>query len=246
MNKILKRVGIILSVILVLLIIYCIVIHFHGFLDKSDAMTREEVISLLEKGKEYPNYYYSPKDVGISGWIEETIIPKLNKNVLTESTTERYIKDNIVKTLIDGYVVKWENFNTDEQVIIAQENNERKLAFITDLSNYDKELPTDNQIGFDYSLITMEDVFNFEYMGKRNLNNRETIVVKVWNKNDLKLDSIIFYIDKDTGLLMRRIDYAALGLIKFDCDRNVKLDCVSDEDVQKPNLDGYTIVENER
>ena len=146
-KKNLKIVGIIFSIILVLLIIYYIVIHFHGFLDKSDEMTREEVISLLEKGKEYPNYYYSPKDVGISGWIEEKIIPKLNKDVLTESTTERYIKDNIVKTLIDGYIVKWENFNTNEQVVIAQENNERKIAFITDLSNYDINIPTDNNNG---------------------------------------------------------------------------------------------------
>ena len=165
MNKILKRIGIILSVILILLIIYYIVIHFHGFLNKSDAMTRQEVISLLEKGKEYPNYYYSPQDVGISGWIEEKINKKLNNNV--SNKTEKYIKDNIAKTVIDGHVSEWENFNTDERITIALGYKEKNYAFITHLSNYDKEL-----LGLDYSLITMEDVFDFEYMGKRKLDNR--------------------------------------------------------------------------
>ena len=43
---------------------------------------------------------------------------------------------------------------------------------------------------------------------------------------------------------MRRIDYANLGLIKIDCNRNVKLDVVTDKDIERPNLEGYEIVGN--
>ena len=76
-------------------------------------------------------------------------------------------------------------------------------------------------------------------MGERKYEGRSTILVKVWNKDSLKINSTIFYIDKDTGLIMRRIDYTTLGFLKMDCNRNVKLDVVTDEDIQRPNLDEY-------
>ena len=44
---------------------------------------------------------------------------------------------------------------------------------------------------------------------------------------------------------MRRIDYNTMGLIKLDCNRNVKLDVVTDKDVERPNLDGYEILKVE-
>ena len=73
-----------------------------------------------------------------------------------------------------------------------------------------------------------------------------TILVQVWNKDSVKVNSTIFYIDKDSGLVMRRIDYSAMGLKKLDCNRNVKLDVVTDKDVEKPNLDNYEVLNNEK
>ena len=43
---------------------------------------------------------------------------------------------------------------------------------------------------------------------------------------------------------MRRIDYTMMGFIKVDSNRNVKFDSVTDDDVQRPNLDGYEILES--
>ena len=39
---------------------------------------------------------------------------------------------------------------------------------------------------------------------------------------------------------MRRIDYSEIGLKKLDCNRNVKLDVVTDKDVER-YLSGYEI-----
>ena len=73
-----------------------------------------------------------------------------------------------------------------------------------------------------------------------------TILVQVWNKDNVKVNSTIFYIDKDSGLVMRRIDYSEMGLRKVDRNRNVKLDVVTDKDVEKPNLDNYEVLNSEK
>ena len=83
----------------------------------------------------------------------------------------------------------------------------------------------------------------FKYLGKKQVNGRDTILVKVWNKDGFEMDSTKFYIDEETGLIMRRVDYTALGFIKIDCDRNVKMDIVTDEDIQRPDLEGYEILQ---
>lgn len=229
-KKFLKILGIIFSIILSILLIYFIVIHYNGFLNKNNTMNRAEVIELLEKGKEYPNYYYSPQD-SIIFWN------------LYEGKTEYYIKDNIVKCVNNGELLSWTDYNNDENISIWKMDNEKKSAGISSLENYEEN--NDSQRGFDYSLITREDIFNtnFEYMGEKKYEGRNTILVKVWNKDNLKLDSTIFYIDKETGLIMRRIDYVALGFIKSDCNRNVKLDIVTDNDIQRPNLEEYEILQ---
>lgn len=225
-KKIFKVLGIILSIILVILIIYFIAIHFNGFLNKNNSMTREETIKLLEKGKEYPNYYYASK--------EKILFFNINEN-----KTEYYIKDNITKCVNNDQLLSWTNYNNNEIISIWEKDNGKSYATIGSLENYNEN--NENQRGFDYSLISNEEVFNmdFEYMGEKTYKGRTTILVKVWNKDSLKINSTIFYIDKETGLIMRRIDYTALGFLKMDCNRNVKLDVVTDNDIQRPNLEEY-------
>ncbi len=225
-KKIFKVLGIILSIILVALIVYFIMIHFNGFLNKDNSMTREETIKLLEKGKEYSNYYYAPKDKILFLNIEE------NK-------TEYYIKDNIVKCVNNDQLLSWTDYNNNEIINIWEKDNNKYYATVSSLENYNEN--NESQRGFDYSIISNEEVFNmnFEYMGEKAYEGRTTILVKVWNQDSLKINSTIFYIDKETGLIMRRIDYTALGFLKMDCNRNVKFDIVTDNDIQKPNLEEY-------
>lgn len=231
-KRILKIVAIIVIVIVILLITYFIIMHFNGFLNKNDVMNRAEVIELLEKGKEYPNYYYSSSDKLI-------IFFTIDKN-----KTEYYIKDNIVKCVNNDELLSWKDYNNNEVIEIWSRDNGQKYASINTLEKDDENISS--QMEYDYSLISEEETFNtdFEYMGSREYEGRNVILVKVWNKDNLKINSTIFYIDKDTGLIMRRIDYTMMGFIKVDSNRNVKFDSVTDNDVQRPNLDGYEILES--
>lgn len=234
-RKIFKIIGIIILSLLLIALIYFTIIHFNGFLKKDNVMTREEVVALLKKGEEYSNYYYSPEDY--------IFFKKVN-----EMKTEYYIKDDIIKCINNGKVLRWENYNTDEVISIMGKNDGKMYAGISSLKNYyGDETARYSQRSFDYSIIADEKIFNtdFEYLGEKQYNGRSTILVQVWNKDSIKANSTIFYIDKDTGLIMRRIDYSAMGLIKLDCNRNVKLDVVTDKDVERPNLDGYEILKSE-
>ena len=231
MKKVLKVLGIILAILIVLVAIYYVVIHFDGFLNKDNEMTREEVIELLEKGKEYPNYYYSSESTWLFGKIDEI-------------KTESYIKDNIVKVVVDGEVHSWTDYNNKEYIGMPIEYEGKKYISVSNnLDNFEEN--DQSQRGFDYSLISDEETFNtdFKYLGEKQVDGRDTVIVKVWNKDWVSVDSTKFYIDKDTGLIMRRVDYSALGFIKIDCNRNVKMDIVTDEDIQRPDLEGYEILQ---
>lgn len=239
MKKILRIVGITILMLILIILIYFSTIHFNGFLKKDNVMTREEVVSLLKKGEEYPNYYYSSE--------EYMFFIKLN-----EIKTEYYIKDGVIKCVgNNGNILRWENYNTDEVISIMGENNEKMYAGISSLKsyyNYGDEAVLYSQRGFDYSIIADEKTFNtnFKYLGEKQYNGRTTILVQVWNKDSAKVNSTIFYIDKDSGLVMRRIDYSAMGLKKVDCNRNVKLNVVTDNDVEKPNLDNYEVLNSQK
>ena len=232
-KKILKIVGIIIIALILIILIYFSTIHFNGFLKKDNVMTREEVVALLKKGEEYPNYYYSP----------ENYIFFRNLN---EMKTEYYIKDGVIKCINNGSILRWENYNTDEVISIMGKN--AGVSSLKSYYNYGDETVLYNQKGFDYSIIADEKTFNtnFEYLGEKQYNGRMTILVQVWNKDNTKVNPTIFYIDKDTGLIMKRIDYSAIGLIKLDCNRNVKLDVVTDKDVERPNLDNYEVLNSEK
>ena len=231
-RKIFKIIGIIILSLVLIALIYFTIIHFNGFLKKDNVMTREEVVALLKKGEEYSNYYYSPE--------EYIVFKKVN-----EMKTEYYIKDGIIKCINNGKVLRWENYNTDEVISIMGKN--AGVSSLKSYYNYGDETVLYNQKGFDYSIIADEKTFNtnFEYLGEKQYNGRITILVQVWNKDSTKVNPTFFYIDKDTGLIMKRIDYSAMGLIKLDCNRNVKLDVVTDKDVERPNLDGYEILKSE-
>lgn len=232
MKKMFKILGIMLCIMMLILVMYFIMIHFNGFLDKSNMMSRDEVITLLEKGKNYPNYYYS-SHVQMMFYEYE------------QNKTEYFIKDGVVKAMDNGMIMSWTNYNTDENISFWYNLKDGKnYTTISKVSDPQNQTNPYEQMGFDYSLIADEEMTNmdFEYMGEGMYYSRPTILVKVWDKDSSKLNSTIFYIDKDTGLIMRRIDYFAFGLMKMDCNRNVMMDMVTDKDVERPNLDEFEIM----
>lgn len=216
----------VLLVVITIIVVYELGINFDGFLNRSNIMTRQEVIELLEKGKEYSNYYYSPSDS------------------FSSDKTEYFIKDNVIKTVYNGKTILWENYNTDERISIMGEHNGKLYAGTSKMSESD--LNEYSQAGFDYSLIADNEHFNFEfkYLGEKEINGRTYVLVKVWNSGESELLSTKFLIDKEIGLIAERSDYYFLGilLMRMDCDRNLVLDGVTDKDVEKPDLNEYEIL----
>ena len=123
MKKIFKIIGIIILSLLLITLIYFTILHFNGILKKDNTMTREEVITLLKKGEECSNYYYSSEEY------------KLFKKV-NEIKTEYYIKDGVIKCVSNGNILRWENYNTDEVISIMGKNDGKMYAGISSLKNY--------------------------------------------------------------------------------------------------------------
>lgn len=187
----------------------------NGKLDKSNQMTKEEIISLLEKGATYNNYYYcsNPDD---------------------ELKTEYYIKDNVVTCYVGSKLESWTNYNTGEEIRIWGDK--------ATISNNAK-LPEDSQYGFDYSLISKEEIYglNYKYIGEKALMNSNVIIVEESNTNA----TTKFVINKQTGLILERIDlskFFSITFLKIECNRNVKTDIVTNKDIEKPDLSNYKIL----
>ena len=222
-----KKVLIVLLVIIILVLGVVIarelIINYDGKVDKSNPMTREEVIALLQKGKEYNNYYYCSN-------IEDN-----------EMKTEHYIKDNVVATYLDGELKSWVDMSNKEIINIWNMGKEKLVATVGSGIN----INLDSQAGFDYSLVTNEEHYDFEYIGEIEREERTTVVVKMKFKGANGYAK--FYIDKETGLIVGRTDITKaifVSIYMYETDRNVKLDVVRDEDIQKPDSSKYEILEN--
>jgi len=224
-KNILKVLLILLLLLILLWVIYEVSIYSDGKLDNSNPMSREEVIKLLEKGKTYSNYYYCSENIGLFN--------DKNKN-------EYYIKDKIVASYFNSRITNWTDYNTGDVISLFGENK----AMLSSNVNVE-QINIPNQYGFDYSLIADREHYNFDYkyLGQKEKYGKTLIMVSVWDEEE-KGQPVKFSIDKQTGLIFERIDYMKLGFltIKLTCNRNVKLDIVTDEDVAKPDLTKYEIL----
>lgn len=216
-KKTLLIVLIILMIVIALLLVRELFLWSNGKLDKSSTMNKEEVIQLLEKGSTYSNYYYAPE-----------LTPK------EESKTEYYIKDNIVACYLDSKLLRWTDYNTGEEITFS--NSEASIS-------HNAKLVDNEQYSYDYSTLVNSD--QFEYLGEQNDDGRKVIIAQI--KDDINKNvTIKFYIDKETGIILKRTDYTKhfLWTEKLSNDRNVKLNVVTAENIAKPDLSNYKIVEN--
>lgn len=160
-NILLKIILAILSLILIIVIAYEIVIQFDGFLNTDNQMSREEVIQLLEKGKQYPNYYYSPKNTGILGMFEK-------------GKTEYYIKDGIVNCLYNGKTLFWYDLREEDN-----QNNQARFDYslISDKEHFDfdfKYLGEKEIKGRKYILVKVWDKNTSDIICSKFLIDKET------------------------------------------------------------------------
>ncbi len=227
MKKIVKKIIKMIIAILILLIlaflIYMMYLNYDGKLDKTNPMSREEVLALIEKGCKNQNFY-------------ATYTSNENPHEATNKI-EMYFKDNIMRETINGKDFIWVNYETNTRITFWG---------FPQVTIGENEIPSEDensnmtQYGFEYYPITKTEEFDFEYLGEKEINGKTTILVKLKEKSNL--GDIKYFIDKETGIIIKQYYYyidiiPKRGYIK----RDVKFDCVTDEDIKKPNLIGYDV-----
>ena len=143
---------------------------------------------------------------------------------------ETLAKDGKMKVYLYSDLIQWVDVNTKEMLQI---NNESKTAFLS----------------HDGATIKQTTYFNdssikYKYLGEKEENNKKFIVVELKGKSvDRRLT-----INKDTGIIEGIKEFEKKGLITTAIKKDnieVQYDSVTDEDVAKPDLTGYTINEIE-
>ena len=159
-------------------------------------------------------------------WIR-TISEEMNGKSMPQ---EVLVKDGKFKVYMYSDLIQWVDANTKEMLQI---NNESKTALLS----------------HDGATIKQTTYFNdssikYKYLGEKEENNKKIIVVELKGKSvDRRLT-----INKDTGIIEGIKEFEKKGLITTSIKKDnieVQYDSVTDEDIAKPDLTGYTINEIE-
>lgn len=212
-----KNKNILISIIIViaLIIIFFVIREFiianeDGKLDKTNPMTREEIIALLEKGAQYDNYYFSIVDEN-------------------EQKAEYYVKNNIVACYANSRLKTLTDFNSNTITHFNESGEVQSTGEITK--------PSNSQLGYSYSDVTDTENYDYEYLGEVVKNERNIVIIKLKSKG---LNHYIkVYIDKDTGLLLREVEYNKILFISqkmFERSRKIKIGIVTDENIKNPTI----------
>lgn len=226
-----KKILVAITIMIILLVLvitgYEIYILYNGNLDKSNPMTREEISELLDQGAKYDNFL-TRIEPGIMSYGYE--ISGRPKEII-------YVKDNVIKTVVGDRTWQYDNFNTDEHINILG----YPIAFVSSAKEYFGDYRQKNGIRYN-NYINNSEEYDFEYLGKKEINGRDTVIVKFVDKKHMG-DYNKIYIDKENGVIMNMENYYCYGFIYIKTDFNMKVefDCVTEEDVKRPNLIGYVI-----
>lgn len=222
-----KKIIIIIITILFLFIVallgYEIAIRIDRNLDKSNQISREEIIKLVEK--DYNNYVLTSKEIG----------------TITENSGKVFVKDNVIKRVAKDRCYEYINYNTDEKIDIFS----YPVAYISSAKDFghDEYGKKSQNHGVTYYNITDENKYEFEYLGEKDINGRKTIVIKLIEVYHTK-DYYKYYIDKETGIIVgQELFYHGLAgiLVKIPNFIEIEFDCVTDEDVKRPNTVGHVV-----
>lgn len=191
----------------------------------STELSRDDTISILDKGANYNNYY---RLVNTSNGKEEF-----------------YYKDGILVSYINSNLNYWMNITENSREMIIIQDSEDKIAnLVEDFEQILFPMET-TQLGY-YSTIYDKENFEFEYKGIMKLNDRDTYVVRTIAKDNIfSIFEIKYYIDKETGVIVKRSEIEKFAFLTKNIsqyDRGIKFDIVTEEDVKRPDLTGYDVV----
>ncbi len=209
---------VVLCIVVLLIAIWGIreyVLWNDGKLQKDNPMSREEVLELLKKGEEYPNYHVS----------------------FVGSNNEKYdiyVKDNVFVEYCNNEFRLREDYNTNEYIMIFKTADKEVAGVNNNLEKLEYQ-----QGSMDYSIVNKLD---YKYLGEKELDGRQVIYIQLKNGSAYTK----FVIDKETGIIINRIDLSKAFIFttnKNESKRELKLDVVTDEDVARPDLSKYEVVE---
>ena len=116
-------------------------------------------------------------------------------------------------------------FKTADKEVAGVNSNLEKLEYQQGSTNY--------------SIINKLD---YKYLGEKELDGRQVIYIQLKNGSAYTK----FVIDKETGIIINRIDLSKAFIFttnKNESKRELELDVVTDEDVARPDLSKYEVVE---
>lgn len=209
---------VVLCIVVLLIAIWGIreyVLWNDGKLQKDNPMSREEVLELLKKGEEYPNYHVS----------------------FVGSNNEKYdiyVKDNVFVEYCNNEFRLREDYNTNEYIMIFKTADKEVAGVNNNLEKLEYQ-----QGSMDYSIVNKLD---YKYIGEKELDGRQVIYIQLKNGSAYTK----FVIDKETGIIINRIDLSKAFIFttsKNESKRELELDVVTDEDVARPDLSKYEVVE---
>ena len=233
------------------LIIICLIIGIF-YTKNNNYMSQKDIIKLSQKSDKYTNahciverncsYVYKENS--------ENIQPTYTKS-------EYFYKDNIVckKSTINYennpntfFTMEYANYDENEAILIN--TFEDKTISIIDLSNVTKENRS-RPIFKSYKEESdwRDTDMTYNYIGKDNINNRETYKVETKFVTDYCKENLITWYDKENGLILKEdrktyfTDNSDATDIKEEheiSNYTYEFDVVTDKELQRPNLEEYS------
>ena len=164
----------------------------------------------------------------------------------TLNTIDFWKKDNMLKrvendTNADKSGTFWRNLNTDESLLILDSS---KIYVYTPSGQPSENLPYGFIINYDTILKRLKLAINpFVVVKNAKYDNKNCYSLN-FNGNDFFDNTVEFY-EKNTGLLLFESGHSQFinsqESINYEAKYTYKLDIVSDEDVEKPDLSEYEL-----
>ena len=164
----------------------------------------------------------------------------------TLNTIDFWKKDNILKRVENDTNVEksgtfWRNLNTDEGLLILDSS---KLYVYTPSGQPSENLPYGFIINYDTTLKRLKLATNPCVVVKNVKYDNKNCYSLNFNGNDFFDNTVEFY-EKNTGLLLFESGHSQFinsqESINYEAKYTYKLDVVSDEDVEKPDLSEYEL-----
>ena len=156
-----RKIVLIISLLIVLLLIVIwgireYVLWNDGKLQKDNLMSKEEILGLLKKGEEYPNYYMSFVD---------------SNNVKYDI----YVKDNVLVEYYNNEFFRREDYNNNESIEVSRTTDKKVIGINKDLKRQKYQ-----QAGMDYSIINNSE---YKYLGEKEIEGRQVIYIQLKNES---------------------------------------------------------------